>query len=61
MEEHIKILTKFKLSPYLVLENEKDRAKFVAAINKSIKLLQKQSSRNKTIITKHGSQGKKNN
>lgn len=47
MSEHIKILNKFKERPLTVLENEKDNEKLMAAINKSIKLLQKQDSRNK--------------
>lgn len=47
MKEHIKILNKFKEHPLSVLENAKDNAKLMAAINKSIKLLQKQDSRNK--------------
>ena len=45
MKEHIKILNKFKEYPYRVLEDEKDYTKLIAAINKSIKLLQKESSR----------------
>ena len=49
MKEHIKILNKFKEHPLSVLENEKDNAKLIAAINKSIKLLQKADSRNKAI------------
>ena len=48
MEEHIKILNKFKESPLEVLDNEKDRIKLLAAINKSVKLLQKHDSRNKS-------------
>lgn len=47
MKEHIKILNEFKEHPLKVLENEKDNAKLMAAINKSIKLLQKLNSRNK--------------
>lgn len=47
MKEHIRILNEFKERPLSVLENEKDKAKLMAAINKSIKLLQKQDSRNK--------------
>ena len=47
MKEHIKILNEFKKSPYKVLDNDKDYAKLVAAINKSLKLLQKQNSINK--------------
>lgn len=50
MKEHIKILNKFKESPYAILENDKDSAKLIAAINKSIKLLQKQNSRNKVSV-----------
>lgn len=49
MKEHIKILNKFKKRPLSVLENDKDNAKLMSAINKSIKLLQKQDSRNKAI------------
>lgn len=45
MNEHIKILNKFKEYPYRVLEDEKDCAKLIAAINKSIKVIQKESSR----------------
>jgi hypothetical protein len=47
MKEHIKILNKFKMSPLEVLDNEKDRTKLLAAINKSLKLLQKANSKNK--------------
>ena len=47
MNEYIKILNKFKESPWHVLENDKDIAKLMAAINKSIKLLQKADSRSK--------------
>ena len=47
MKEYIKILNKFKESPLEVLDNEKDRIKLLAAINKSIKLLQKHNSKNK--------------
>ena len=47
MKEYIKILNKFKMSPLEVLDNEKDRIKLLAAINKSLKLLQKADSRNK--------------
>lgn len=47
MKEHIKILNEFKKHPLSVLENDKDNAKLIAAINKSIKLLQKQDSKNK--------------
>lgn len=49
MREHIKILNEFKQHPWSVLENDKDRVKLIAAINKSIKLLQKANSRNKDI------------
>lgn len=49
MKEHIKILNKFKENPYSVLENEKDNAKLISAINKSIKLLQKANGRNKDL------------
>ena len=48
MKEYIKILNKFKESPLEVLDNEKDRVMLLAAINKSIKLLQKHDSRNKS-------------
>lgn len=48
MKEHIKILNEFKKHPLSVLENNKDNEKLMAAINKSIKLLQKQNSRNKS-------------
>jgi hypothetical protein len=47
MKEHIKILNKFKESPLEVLDNDKDRAKLLAAINKSLKLLHKANSNNK--------------
>lgn len=49
MKEHIRILNKFKEHPLSVLENDKDSAKLVSAINKSIKLLQKADSRNKAV------------
>lgn len=49
MKEHIKILNKFKEHPLSVLENAEDSIKLIAAINKSIKLLQKQDSRNKAV------------
>ena len=49
MTEHIKILNKFKENPHLVLDNDKDNAKLISAINKSLKLLQKANSRNKTM------------
>lgn len=49
MKEHIKILNKFKENPYRVLDNDKDNAKLIAAINKSIKLLQKENSRKKDL------------
>ena len=45
MKEHIAILNTFKEYPYRMLEDEKDYAKLIAAINKSIKLMQKESSR----------------
>ena len=45
MKEHIKILNEFKKNPYGVLDNDKDNAKLIAAINKGIKLLQKADSR----------------
>lgn len=45
MNEHIKILNEFKKNPYRVLDNDKGNAKLIAAINKSIKLLQKADSR----------------
>ena len=48
MNEHVNILNKFKESSYEVLDNDKDYKKLIAAINKSIKLLQKADSRNKT-------------
>lgn len=47
MTEHIKILNEFKKNPYRVLDNDKENAKLIAAINKSIKLLQKANSRKK--------------
>lgn len=47
MKEHIQILTEFKEHPLAILMNEKDHEKLKAAINKSIKLLEKQNSRNK--------------
>ena len=47
MIEHVKILNDFKERPYEVLDNDKDRAKLVAAINKSIKLLRRDHSRKK--------------
>ena len=49
MNEHIKILNEFKKSPYEVLKSDKDTRKLVAAINKSIKLLQKADSRKKSF------------
>ena len=49
MTEHIKILNKFKENPYSVLDNDKDNAKLISAINKSLKLLQKANSRNKMM------------
>jgi hypothetical protein len=48
MTEHIKILNEFKKNPYGVLDNDKDNAKLIAAINKSLKLLQKANSRKNT-------------
>lgn len=45
MKEHIKIFNEFKENPYRVLENDKDSAKLISAINKSIKLMQKVESR----------------
>lgn len=48
MTEHIKILNRFKENPYRVLENDKNNAKLIAAINKSLKLLQKANSRKNT-------------
>lgn len=47
MKEHIEILNKFKERPYTTLDNVKDYEKLMAAINKSIKLLQKHNSRKK--------------
>lgn len=47
MTEHIKILRKFQSYPLSVLNNDKDTEKLMAAINKSIKLLKKEHSRNK--------------
>lgn len=47
MQEHIDILKKFKDKPYTTLDNVKDYEKLMAAINKSIKLLQKHDSRKK--------------
>ena len=49
MKEHIKILNEFKKNPLSVLENDKDNAKLMSAINKSIKLLHKVDSRNKAV------------
>ena len=49
MKEHIKMLNKFKEEPYEVLRNDKDTKKLIAAINKSIKLLQRENSRKKDI------------
>ena len=45
MKEHIKILNEFKQFPLKVLDEDKE--KLFAAVNKSIKLLQKVDSRNK--------------
>ena len=47
MLEHVRILNQFKEDPYGVLNNDKDRAKLIAAMNKSIKLLLRQHSRKK--------------
>ena len=49
MKEHIKILREFQTYPLSVLDNDKDKEKLMAAINKSIKLLQKVNSRNKAV------------
>lgn len=43
--DHGKILREFKKDPYAVLDDDKDRAKLMAAIDKSLKLLHKHSSR----------------
>lgn len=48
MNTHIQILNQFKESPYEILRNDKDNKKLIAAINKSIKLLQKADSRSKS-------------
>lgn len=48
MNENIKILNEFKKSPYEVMRDDKSMKKFIAAINKSIKLLQKADSRKKS-------------
>ena len=48
MNENIKILNEFKKSPYEVMRDDKDMKKLIAAINKSIKLLQKADSRKKS-------------
>ena len=45
MKEHIKILNKFKESPYEVLGNRKDFEKLIAAINKSIEVMHAENSR----------------
>lgn len=45
MNEYIKILRKFQDYPLSVLDNDRDNEKLMAAINKSIKLLQKYNSR----------------
>ena len=45
MKEHIKILRKFQTYPLSVLYDGKDKEKLMAAINKSIKLLNKHNSR----------------
>lgn len=50
MKEHIDILKKFKDKPYTILDNVKDCEKLMAAINKSIKLLQKHDSRKKSDL-----------
>jgi hypothetical protein len=49
MKEHIDILKKFKEDQYLLsdIANTKYYEKLMAAINKSIKLLQKHDSRKK--------------
>jgi hypothetical protein len=47
VKDHIDILKKFKDRPYTTLDNAKDYEKLMAAINKSIKLLQKHDSRKK--------------
>lgn len=52
MNEYIKIFNKFKESPYSVLESDKDAAKLIAAINKSIKLMQSTDSRNRALKVK---------
>lgn len=49
MNEYIKILRKFQTYPLSVLDNDKDKEKLMAAINKSIKLLHKADSRNKAV------------
>jgi hypothetical protein len=45
VNDHIQILNRFKETPYEILGKDKDKAKLIAAINKSIKLLQRDSSR----------------
>lgn len=45
MKEHIRILNKFRTYPLSVLDDDKDREKLMAAINKSIKLLQKHNAK----------------
>ena len=47
MNTHIQILNQFKESPYETLRNDKDNKKLIAAINKSIKLLQKHNCNKK--------------
>ena len=47
MKEHINILRKFQTYPLSVLNNDKDKEKLMAAINKSIKLLNKHNSKSK--------------
>jgi hypothetical protein len=49
MKEHIKIFNKFKQNPLCILENDKDYAKLISAVNKSLKLLQKADSKNKAL------------
>lgn len=49
MKEHIRILNKFKQNPLRVIEDDKDYEKLISAINKSLKLLHKANSKNKTL------------
>lgn len=49
MTEHIKILNEFKKCPYEVLHNDKDYKKLIAAINKSIKVMNQANSRKKDV------------